>query len=192
MPAVYRNEQISQEFQLLYEGDKLKGLLGFYYLDAQAATSFDVLLGLTGAALPPGVRRAAARPQRLYGGRRADPRPGRCSAISPMISPISSACRSAVATSDNRNAFVYKANRITGLSPEFGGTLTPIAIAVATNFHGERTFKEFTPRASLSFKPNADNMVYASYSKGFKGGGFDPRGSGTSAPISNPVGGPHL
>ena len=92
-------------------------------------------------------------------------------------------------TSDNRNAFVYKANRITGLSPEFGGTLTPIAIAVATNFRGERTFKEFTPRASLSFKPNADNMVYASYSKGFKGGGFDPRGSGTSAPISNPSAG---
>src|SRR3546814_7242844 len=48
VPAVYRNEQLSQEFQLLYESDRLHGLVGFYYLDARAATSFDVLLGLTG------------------------------------------------------------------------------------------------------------------------------------------------
>src|SRR3546814_12912820 len=67
--------------------------------------------------------------------------------------------------------------------------LDPIAIAVATDFRGKRTFKEFTPRASLSFKPDDDNMIYASYSKGFKGGGFDPRGSGTSAPISDPSAG---
>src|SRR3546814_17021826 len=32
-------------------------------------------------------------------------------------------------------------------------------------------------------------MIYAAYSKGFKGGGFDPRGSGTSAPISDPSAG---
>ena len=92
-------------------------------------------------------------------------------------------------TSDKRSAFVYKSTRISGLSPEFGGTLPPVTIAVATNFHGDRTFKEFTPRASLSFKPDENNMVYASYSKGFKGGGFDPRGSGASAPISNPAAG---
>src|SRR3546814_15210451 len=48
VPAVYRNEQLSQEFQLLYESDRLHGLVGFYYLDARAATSFDVLLSLTG------------------------------------------------------------------------------------------------------------------------------------------------
>src|SRR3546814_1623989 len=48
VPAVYRNEQLSQEFQLLYESDRLHGLVGFYYLDAMAATSFDVLLSLTG------------------------------------------------------------------------------------------------------------------------------------------------
>ena len=29
VPAVYRNEQLSQEFQLLYEGDRLHGLVGF-------------------------------------------------------------------------------------------------------------------------------------------------------------------
>ena len=184
VPAVYRNEQISQEFQLLYESDRLNGLLGFYYLDASAATSFDVLLGLAGSAIGfPGLNGYTAGNVKtdtwsVFGDFTYD--------FTDQLS-LSLGGRYTV---DTRNATIYKANRITGLSPEFGGTLTPIVLgAPATNFNGERTFKEFTPRASLSFKPDADNMVYASYSKGFKGGGFDPRGSGTSAPISNPAAG---
>jgi len=183
VPAVYRNEQLSQEFQLLYESDRLHGLVGFYYLDARAATSFDVLLGLSG--------------QRLYGlpGLNAytagDVRTKTWSVFGDFTFDFTDQLSLSVGgryTNDKRDAFVYKATRITGLSPEFGGTLTPITFgAPATDFRGERSFKEFTPRASLSFKPDDNNMVYASYSKGFKGGGFDPRGSGSAAPISNPA-----
>ncbi|WP_447758203.1 TonB-dependent receptor [Sphingopyxis fribergensis] len=185
VPAVYRNEQLSQEFQLLYESDRLHGLVGFYYLDAKAATSFDVLLGLQGAAVfgLPGLNAYTA----------GDVRTKTWSVFGDFTYDFTDQLSLSVGgryTNDKRSAFVYKATRITGLSPEFGGTLTPIILgAPATNFRGDRTFKEFTPRASLSFKPNDDNMVYASYSKGFKGGGFDPRGSGTSAPISNPAAG---
>ncbi|WP_420822593.1 TonB-dependent receptor [Sphingomonas flavalba] len=180
VPAVYRNEQLSQELQLLYESNRLHGLVGFYYLDAKAATSFDVLLGLSGNRLYglPGLNGYTA----------GDVRTNTWSVFGDATIDFTDQLSLSVGgryTNDKRNAFIYKANRITGLSPEFGGTLDPIAIAVATDFRGERTFKEFTPRASLSFKPNADNLIYASYSKGFKGGGFDPRGSGTSAPISN-------
>lgn len=179
VPAVYRNEQVSQEFQLLYESDRVNGLVGFYYLDARAATSFDVLLGLTGATLSlPGLNGYTA----------GDVRTKSWSVFGDATFDFNDQLSLSVGgryTVDQRNAYIYKANRITGLSPEFGGTLTPIPIAVATDFRGTRTFKEFTPRASLSFKPNDDNMIYASYSKGFKGGGFDPRGSGTSAPASN-------
>src|SRR3546814_3976003 len=46
-------------------------------------------------------------------------------------------------------------------------------------------FRRFTPRASISFKPAPDHLLYASYSEGFKGGGFDPRGSGIAAPDLN-------
>ncbi|MBB5704828.1 TonB-dependent receptor [Sphingopyxis panaciterrulae] len=183
VPAVYRNEQLSQEFQLLYESDRLHGLVGFYYLDARAATSFDVLLGLTGETIGlPGLNGYTA----------GDVRTDTWSVFGDFTFDFTDRISLSVGgryTNDKRNAFVYKANRITGLSPEFGGTLDPIAIAVATDFRGKRTFKEFTPRASLSFKPDDDNMIYASYSKGFKGGGFDPRGSGTSAPISDPSAG---
>ncbi|HAG37236.1 MAG TPA: TonB-dependent receptor, partial [Erythrobacter sp.] len=34
VPAIYRNKQFSQELQFLYEGDRLSGVLGAYYLDA--------------------------------------------------------------------------------------------------------------------------------------------------------------
>src|SRR3546814_4040547 len=39
VPAVYRNEQTSQEFQLLYDRDRLHGIFGYYYLGATAQRS---------------------------------------------------------------------------------------------------------------------------------------------------------
>src|SRR3546814_542038 len=182
VPAVYRNEQLSQEFQLLYESDRLHGLVGFYYLDARAATSFDVLLSLTGDVFYglPGLNGYTA----------GDVRTDTWSVFGDFTFDFTDRLSLSIGgryTNDKRSAFIYKANRITGLSPEFGGTLDPIAIAVATDFRGTRTFKEFTPRASLSFQPDSNNLIYASYSKGFKGGGFDPRGAGPSAPAADPV-----
>ncbi len=85
-------------------------------------------------------------------------------------------------TWDQRKSFVFKANYV-GLSTEFGGSPVPfLGTAPSTNFRGTANFRKFTPRASLSFKPNDNHMLYVSYSEGFKGGGFDPRGSGSSAP----------
>lgn len=179
VPAVYRNEQISQEFQLLYNSDRVNGMVGFYYLDATAATSFDVLLGTTGTPLGlPGFNSYTA----------GDVGTSTWSVFGDFTFDFSDQLSLSLGgryTYDKRKSFIYKSSRISGTSPEFGGVNPPIDIAVATNFHGERVFKEFTPRASLAFKPDDRNMMYASYSKGFKGGGFDPRGAGTSAPDVN-------
>ena len=49
VPAIYENNQLSEELQLLYSGDRLNGLIGVYYLDAEALTYFDVVLATTGA-----------------------------------------------------------------------------------------------------------------------------------------------
>ena len=54
VPGIYSNEQISQEFQLLYDnGGPLQGLVGFYYLDAKADTIFDTRLYTTLSAILP-------------------------------------------------------------------------------------------------------------------------------------------
>jgi hypothetical protein len=57
VPAIYENDQLSQELQLLYEDENLPGGLGFYHLDANAFTAFDGALfttvnGLTAQTLP--------------------------------------------------------------------------------------------------------------------------------------------
>jgi iron complex outermembrane receptor protein len=177
VPAVYRNEQTSQEFQLLVSGDKLNGVIGYYYLGAKASTGFDVLLSTT----LPGFNAYTAGDVRtetssIYGDFTYD--------FTPQIS-LSLGGRY---TWDKRESYIFKASYLGGVTSEFGGNPTLFG-APSTDFRGTARFKRFTPRASLAFKPNSDHMVYVSYSEGFKGGGFDPRGSGTSAPISNPAAG---
>jgi iron complex outermembrane receptor protein len=56
-----------------------------------------------------------------------------------------------------------------------------------SNFTGKREDTAFTPRASVNFKPTPDHNIYLSYSKGFKGGGFDPRANSTNAPGDTPT-----
>jgi iron complex outermembrane receptor protein len=56
VPAIYRNHQTSQEFQLVLDNKKLQGVAGFYYLRAKAFDEFDVRLytslpGLTASTL---------------------------------------------------------------------------------------------------------------------------------------------
>ncbi len=176
VPAYYKNNQTSQEFQALVHGGRVNGILGFYYLGAKATTGFGVLLSTTLAGLNAytagDVRTETSS---IYGDFTFD------------LTPQLSLTLGGRYTWDERQSRVFKANYI-GLTPEFGGTPVPFGVP-STDFRGTAHFKRFTPRASLSYKPSDNHMVYASYSEGFKGGGFDPRGSGTSAPISNPAAG---
>ncbi|WP_066804982.1 TonB-dependent receptor [Sphingomonas asaccharolytica] len=179
VPAVYRNEQTSQEFQFQWSSSKVNGLIGFYYLGAKASTGFDVLLNTTLPNLD-GYTAGDVRTETssIYGDFTFD--------FTPQLS-LSLGGRY---TWDQRTSFIYKANYLGGplfgATSEFGGNPIPFG-APLTNFRGEANFKRFTPRASLAFKPSADHMFYVSYSEGFKGGGFDPRGSGASAPETNGV-----
>ncbi len=170
VPAVYRNEQLSQEFQLLYDSDRLHGLVGFYYLDAKAYTKFDVLLATTGTLLSlPGFA------QQTIGDVRTDT----WSVFGDFTFDVTDRLHVSAGgryTVDRRDSFVFKQNRLFGADPEFGGTGVALGAPI-TNFNGKARFKKFTPRASISYDVHDDLMIYASYSKGFKGGGFDPRGS---------------
>ncbi|MEP9359134.1 TonB-dependent receptor [Sphingomonas sp. KR3-1] len=174
VPAYYKNNQTSQEFQALIHSDKLNGIIGYYYLGAKATTGFGVLLSTTLAgfnAYTAGDVRTET--SSIYGDFTYD------------VTPQLSLTVGGRYTWDQRKSYVFKASYL-GLTPDFGGTPIPVG-APSTDFRGTANFKRFTPRATISFKPSADHMVYASYSEGFKGGGFDPRGSGTSAPNTDGV-----
>jgi iron complex outermembrane receptor protein len=173
VPGIYRNQQTSQEFQILYESENVNGLLGVYYLDAKGDTLFDVRLFTTVAGLTAFTEADVdTETFAVFGDFTFD--------FSEQLS-LSLGGRY---TWDERSARILRQNYVGGGSPVFGGAGVA-AGAPATNFRGKRNFKKFTPRASLTFKPTPDHTLYASYSQGFKGGGFDPRGVGSNAPDLN-------
>ena len=173
VPAFYFNEQLSQEFQLLYDQGPLHGMVGFYYLDAKADTAFDVRLFTTVAGLTAYTKADVdTETYAIFGDFTFD--------ISQQLS-VSAGGRY---TWDKRRADILRQNYLGGGSPLFGGAGVAFG-APGTDFNGNREYKKFTPRFSVSFKPTPDHNLYGSYSKGFKGGGFDPRGVGTNAPDLN-------
>lgn len=50
---------------------------------------------------------------------------------------------------------------------------------------GDATFEKFTPKAGIDYRPNRDTMLYASWSRGYRSGGFSPRAA-TAATASTP------
>ncbi|MDX2209260.1 MAG: TonB-dependent receptor [Sphingopyxis sp.] len=173
VPALYSNSQISQEFQLLLDAGRLNGMVGFYYLSAQADTAFDVRLFSTVAGLTAFTNaQVDTETYAVFGDFTFD--------FTDQLS-LSLGGRY---TWDEREAKILRQNYLGGGSPVFGGAGVPFG-APGTNFTGNRSFNKFTPRASLSFKPTPDHNIYASFSQGFKGGGFDPRGVGVNAPDLN-------
>ena len=173
VPAFYFNEQLSQEFQLLYDQGPLHGMVGFYYLDAKADTAFDVRLFTTVAGLTAYTQADVdTETYAVFGDFTFD--------ITEQLS-LSAGGRY---TWDKRRADILRQNYLGGGSPLFGGAGVAFG-APSTNFNGEREYKKFTPRVSISYKPTPDHNIYASFSQGFKGGGFDPRGVGTNAPDLN-------
>ncbi len=174
IPGRYINDQLSQELQLIYEGDRLSGLVGFYYLDAKADTIFDSRVHATGALinlpLLTGFTNAAVDTETY-------------AVFADLTYDITDKISLSVGgryTWDERTADLLRQNFIFGGSPEFDNP--GLLISTDTDFQGSEDFKKFTPRASISYKPTPDHNIYASYSKGFKGGGFNPRGAGATAP----------
>ena len=174
VPAIYENDQFSEELQFLYSGDRLNGLVGLYYLDANASTVFDVLLATTGDVLSlPGLNAqtfgdVGTETWSIFGDFTYD--------LTDQVS-VSLGGRY---TEDTRTSTVLRRSYIGGFSEFFGGD--PILIATTSDFQGEATFDDFSPRVSVSYQPTPDLNFYATYSQGFKGGSFDPRGQTSAAP----------
>jgi iron complex outermembrane receptor protein len=164
VPAIYSNHQFSNELQLLFESERLNGVAGVYYLNAQARNIFDVVLATTGAVI--GVPGFTAS---TFG--QVNTRTWAAFADFTYKSPSRSAlARAAGFTATTAARRVIRKNMAGGASPAAPAARAVQLGALTSNFTGEETFHEFTPRASLPSSRTTDNTFYASYSKGFKGG----------------------
>src|SRR5581483_4704161 len=115
VPAIYRNHQFSQEFQLVADKGPLQGVAGLYYLNARAADVFDVRLYTTGAAIAlPGLTATTrgdvgTKTWAVFGDFTYD------------FTPQWSVSLGGRFTNDKRHADVFRANLIMGGAPELGG-----------------------------------------------------------------------
>jgi len=167
VPALYTNRQFSQEFNLTYTGPKYQGVAGIYYIDANAYDKFDTIL----------ANPIAAANTSTFTSGNVDTRAWAAYADGSVdLTDTLQLSLGGRYTVDKRSADILRQIYL-GLngSPGFGNA-GAILFRTDTNLPGlEREDKKFTPRISLGWKATPEQNVYASYSKGFKGGGFDPR-----------------
>lgn len=163
VPALYKNKQFSQEFQLTYTGKAFQGVAGVYYIDANAYDKFDVRLLGTSTFTEGDIDTKA------------------WAAFADASFDVSKDVSVSVGgryTVDKREASILRQIYLgTAGSPGMGN---PAAVLFRTDTNltkGDlhREDKKFTPRVSASWKASTDQTMYASWTEGFKGGGFDPR-----------------
>ena len=169
VPAIYADEQFTQEFQALFSGDNWSGVAGVYYLDGESSGVFDTIAGNLGVSI------AAAGYVNTES----------LSAYADFSYDFSDRLHASIGgrwTQDKKDAGVQRFFYLGATrSPLTGGVARPI-LQTRTNYVADDTFEKFTPRASVSYDLTEELTGYASVSQGFKSGGWDMRGDAFLVP----------
>jgi iron complex outermembrane receptor protein len=170
VPAYYQDRQFTQELQLLFEGDRLQGVLGAYYLNGRAEGAFDTVVGLLNTTtLTSGM--VDTKSYAAFGDLSFD--------VTEQFK-VSAGIRY---TKDQKEGTVFRRN-YTGIRSPLFGNAAAVPGLIRTDYTNDRDFEKVTPRVSVSYQPNADLNLYASYGQGFKSGGFDMRGDAVFTPTT--------
>jgi iron complex outermembrane receptor protein len=168
VPAYYEDDQWTQELQMLITTDRLQGIIGMFYLDGRAEGAFDTIIGNANLTTYT-AGRVDTKSIAFFGDFSYD--------VTEQFK-ISAGLRW---TQDKKSASVLRQDFLGIGSPSFGNP-SAIFLRTRTDYSNERTFDKFTPRISLSYQPNDDMNLYASWGRGFKSGGFDMRGDAIFIP----------
>lgn len=169
IPAYYQDNQFTQEFQVLFDYGRAQGVAGFFYLSGEAEGAFDTILGNLGLVIGT-AGKVETHSWSTFGD------------ISIDLTDRLHLSVGGRYTIDEKTGTVFRANYAGATrSPLLGGTSRAPTL-LRTNYTNSRTFREFTPRLALSYDLSPDLTTYASYSRGFKSGGFDMRGDAILTP----------
>jgi len=163
IPGFYADDQFTQEFQFLFDYDRIQGVAGFFYLDGHAEGAFDTILGNAGIVI----------------GTNGQVNTESWAGFADVNLDLTDRLHLGIGmryTLDNKDGTVFRANYLGATrSPLLGGTVRA-PLLVRSNYTNSRDFTQFTPRIALSYDLTDDVTTYASFSQGFKSGGFDMRG----------------
>jgi iron complex outermembrane recepter protein len=169
IPAYYADEQFTQEFQFQFDYDRVQGVFGVFYLDASAEGAFDTILGNAGIVIGTG---GVVETESI-------------ALFADVNYDLTERLHLGLGiryTEDSKTGTVFRANYLGATrSPLLGGT--PRApLLLRTDYTNDRTFDDVSPRIALSYDFSDDITGYASWSSGFKSGGFDMRGDAILTP----------
>jgi len=169
IPAYYADEQQTMELQFQFDYDRIQGVFGVFYLDATAEGAFDTILG--NAALVIGTGGSVETESvAMFGDVNLD--------LTDRLH-LGLGIRW---TQDSKTGEVFRANYAGATrSPLLGGTPRAPTL-LRTDYTNSRTFDDISPRVALSYDFSDDITGYASWSSGFKSGGFDMRGDAILTP----------
>ncbi|HWT17141.1 MAG TPA: TonB-dependent receptor [Patescibacteria group bacterium] len=160
--ALYSDEQLSQEFQFNYAGDRWSGVFGFYWFDGEAGGTvynnfFNLQFGTTNGTVD-------TESYALYG-----------EGTFPINDTLS-VTAGLRWTDETKSADV--------LNQFFANDQFTTVIATPSDFTDSVDFKNLSPKISLDWQIDDDTLVYGLISRGFKSGGFNIRANATAVPES--------
>jgi len=169
VPATYDDKSFSQELQAVYSDENVQGVFGLYYMNSQASGEFDTIAGNLGVSIADGGKVNTQSFAAFFD-------------FSANLTDRLKVSLGARATRDAKRANVFRFFYLGATpSPYQGGVNRPI-LQTRTNYNAAKTFEQFTPRISVSYELNDDLTTYASFSKGYKSGGWDMRGDAFITP----------
>lgn len=185
VPAIYDDEQFSQEFQANYDGDNLKLVSGLYYFKGDSCGMFDSIL---------------YEYYKVYGGLTREVRGCNNSESYAAyaqgtydITDKLSMTAGLRYTRETKDATVYNGIMFTTLYPETGWVPGYVRDEDAINasipkvLDDEETWSKLNPRLGLEYQLSDDMMLFTSYSQGFKSGTFNPRATGPEPAVDPEV-----
>ena len=169
IPAYYADEQHTMELQFQFDYDRIQGVFGVFYLDATAEGAFDTILGGAGIVIGTGGS-VETESVAMFGDVNLD------------LTDRLHLGLGVRWTQDSKTGEVFRANYLGATrSPLLGGSARA-PILLRTDYTKSRTFDDISPRVALSYDFSDDITGYASWSSGFKSGGFDMRGDAILTP----------
>ena len=172
-----RQHQFSQELQLKLEADKLKGVLGLYYLNEHVTSHQE--------AYADSYLRYVGTPLNFLRTIDDEQDTKSYAAFGQLTYDFTDALSLTGGLRYTRETKEYfRTTTATTSSPVFPAivirnTFTfPDNLPAPFNADNSVTYEAWTPSATLSYKPSRNTMVYGSVSRGFKSGGFNGRVNG--------------
>ena len=168
VPGIYSDNQKSEEVQAQYTGGRLRGVAGVFYMSSYAAGDFDEQLANLGLT------------DYLQGHVKTNSWAGYGDGSFDITDALTLSFGGRYSY-DEKSGQVFNAFYLGLASPAFGGPAQK-ALLVNTNYSNHKSWGDFTPRTSLSYKVTPEITTYVSYAEGFRSGGFDIRGNALFTP----------